>query len=123
MDPAEKVRTPRDYFEAIRGLGHEPGLADAVGTWEIDVEGEGSWAVRVDHGKLSVEALNGARRSDATVRVRMAAPDFVRLARGEAHENVITAVLRGAIHVEGDIRFAQKIQNILPLPTHGGSES
>jgi hypothetical protein len=39
----------------------------------------------------------------------------VRLARGDRHENLFTGVIRGAIAVEGDLAFAQRLPAILPL--------
>jgi hypothetical protein len=48
----------------------------------------------------------------------------LRLARGEDHENLVTAVLRGEILAyEGDFAFAQKLTSILPLPTDEGAPS
>ena len=39
----------------------------------------------------------------------------MRLARGDGHENIMTALLRGAVHeLHGDISFAQKVQALLP---------
>ena len=40
----------------------------------------------------------------------------MRLARGDRHENLFTGVIRGAIVIEGELAFAQRLQTILPLP-------
>lgn len=109
------IDSPRAYFEAIAARATEPWLHDAVGCWELDVDRAGSWTIHVDHGALRV--VEGPDVAP-TVRIRVDEPEFLRLARGEDHENLITALLRGEILAyEGDLTFAQKLTSILPLPT------
>ncbi len=109
------MENARAYFERLASLGPElaqENLEDATGTWEFVLEGDGTWSIHVDRGRLSVSE---GPTPNPTARFRMAESEFVRLARGEGHENVITSVLRGALKVEGDIRFAQRIQTLLPM--------
>ncbi len=116
-----QIDSPRDYFEAIAARATEPWLHDAVGCWEIDVDGAGSWTIHVDRGALRVvEGPDPAPRA----RIRVDEREFLRLARGENHENLVTALLRGEIlDYEGDLSFAQKLTSILPLPTGQGGSS
>jgi hypothetical protein len=108
------IDSPKAYFQAIAARAKEPWLHDAVGCWEIDIDGAGSWTIHVDHGALRV--VDGPHAAP-TVRIRVDEPEFVRLARGDDHENLITALLRGEILAyEGDLTFAQKLGSILPLP-------
>ena len=114
------VANARACFEALARRGHEPRLADAVGTWAFDIQDVGTWTVAVDHGALSVTDDTRARTADGarapTTRLRLRESELVRLARGDRHENLFTGVIRGAIVVEGDLAFAQRLQMILPLP-------
>jgi len=41
--------------------------------------------------------------------------ELMRLARGDNHENVLTALLRGSVRVEGDFRFAAHLGSLLPI--------
>lgn len=113
------VGKARDCFEALGRRGYGPGLADVVGTWEFDVEDVGTWTVAVDHGALRVtDGADPRPMTDSaipTARLRLSEEALVRLARGERHENLFTGVIRGAIVVEGDVAFAQRLQAILPL--------
>jgi hypothetical protein len=113
-----EIDTPRQYFERLADHGHSPYLVNTAGTWEFDIEGHGSWRVEFEHGALRVVPPDPAREPPrAGARLRITGADFVRLARGDGHENVITALLRGALRVEGDLLTAQLIQAVLPVPT------
>jgi hypothetical protein len=104
---------PRACFQALAARGHDPYLAGTTGTWEFDLEGDGTWSIEVDDGRLSVTEGSTGR---PTTRFRLHAADFVRLANGAEHENLLTSVLRGAMQVDGDIRFASRLQAVLPMP-------
>jgi len=112
------IDSPRDYFETIAARGSEPSLRNEVGTWQIDVDGAGTWSIHVDHGSLQVK--NGPEPTPSA-RIRIGPSELVRLARGDQHENLLTALLRGAIReIHGDLAFAQKLQTIMPLQEGGG---
>ncbi len=116
-----QIDSPMAYFQAIAARATEPCLHGAVGCWEIDVDGAGSWTIHVDHGALRV--VDGPDAAP-TARMRVDEREFLRLARGEDHENLFTAGLRGEIlDYEGDLTFAQKLASILPLPTDQGTPS
>ena len=105
--------TPAAYFNAVVARGREPRLVHDVGTWQIDVDDAGTWSIHVDHGALQVSQGPGPT---PTARVRLSREEFMRLVRGDAHENIVTALLRGEIReLDGDLAFAQKINAILPL--------
>ncbi|HZU85734.1 MAG TPA: SCP2 sterol-binding domain-containing protein [Polyangiaceae bacterium] len=108
-----QISSAREYFEAVTSRPH-PELSDASGTWEFDVEGAGSWWLMVDGGKMRVS--DRPPPEPAKTRVRLTEAELLRLARGEGHENLLTALLRGALRVEGDLRFGQKLESLLPLP-------
>jgi hypothetical protein len=114
------VGNARAFFEALATRAHEPRLVDAVGAWEFNVEDVGTWTVAVDHGALSVTAgapppaLEGT--GEPKTRLRLREDELLRLVRGDEHENLFTGVVRGAIVIEGELAFAQRLQAVLPLP-------
>jgi len=102
------------FFGALAARGREPRLGNTTGTWQFDVDGAGTWTVKVDQGSLSV--AQGEAPESPTARLELSEAELVRLANGEAHENPLTGLLRGVIHVGGDLAFAQKLFAILPAP-------
>lgn len=109
----------RALFNALARRAHEPQLSDAAGTWEFDIEHVGTWTVAVDHGALRVTDGAAPRPPDDNsapiTRLRMREDELVRLAHGDRHENLFTGVVRGAIVIDGDVAFAQRLQTLLPL--------
>jgi hypothetical protein len=75
------VGNARDCFDALARRGHEPGLADIVGTWAFEIEDVGTWIVAVDHGALRVTA--GTRTDDhpqaPATRLRLREDELLRL--------------------------------------------
>jgi hypothetical protein len=117
------VSNARSFFETLARRGYEPRLADAVGTWEFNIEDAGTWMLAVDHGVLSVTdgaSLRAAQPENRpTTRLSLREDELVRLARGDRYETLFTGVIRGAIVVEGELAVAQRLQAILPLPDEG----
>jgi hypothetical protein len=107
------IGTARDFFGTLASRGHDPRLVDVSGVWQFDVDGAGTWQLKVDHGAFTVEE---GTRGTPTSGVRISEPELVKLANGEGHENLQTALLRGVIRVNGDFRFAQKLWAIVPVP-------
>lgn len=119
-----QIDTPRQYFEQLARHGRNSYLGHVVRTWEFDIDSAGFWRVEFDHGDLRVvEGRGESLTSPAGARVHMTSDAFVRLARGEGHENVTTAVLRGALVVEGDVRAMQCMKAVLPVPAEWESAS
>lgn len=114
-----QLATARACFEALAARGEEPGLEGVTGVWEFDIddapEAERAWFVRVEDGRLAVNDP-ASRAARADVRIHMHEADFVRLVCGTERENIVTALLRGALTVEGDLRFAHQLQRVLPIP-------
>jgi hypothetical protein len=109
-----QLETPRECFDALARHGRDPDpyLQGWSGVWEFIIDDKQIWSVRLDDGRVSVsEGSTG--KALASIHIRES--DFLRLARGEGHENVITTAVRGALRVEGDIRFAQRLQAVLPI--------
>jgi putative sterol carrier protein len=109
-----QIENANQFFGALAARGREPRLGNASGTWQFDVDGAGTWTVKVDNGSLSVAA--GQPPDPPTARLMMSEAELVRLADGDAHENPLTGLMRGAVHVTGDLGFAQRLLSIMPLP-------
>jgi hypothetical protein len=107
------IGTAREFFSTLASRGHDPRLVDASGVWQFDIDGAGTWQLKVDHGAFTVD--EGARSSPST-EIKMSEAALVKLANGEGHENLQTALLRGVVRVGGDFRFAQKLWAIVPFP-------
>jgi hypothetical protein len=108
-----KPSSVRSYFDQLAALGEEPRLRDTVGTCEFDISGAGTWCVEIDHGHLRV--AEGRAEAPPLGRLRGDAPTFLRAVRGDDNDNFITAVLRGALSVEGEFAFLQKLRVLTRL--------
>ena len=121
------VRSARAFFDALAGRGHEPWLADAVGTWEFEIDDVGTWTVTVDRGALSVSSGAPPQPTEESreprTRLRLREDELLRLVRGDGHENLFMGVIRGAIVVEGELAFAQRLQSLFPLPDESGAQT
>jgi hypothetical protein len=108
------ITNAREFFGTLASRGHDPRLADATGSWQFDVDGAGSWRVRVDHGAFDVKEGQGT--DTPTTRIQLSDKELIRLANGEGGENLLTAILRGSIRVDGQLRFAHRLWPIIPFP-------
>ncbi|NUO49916.1 MAG: hypothetical protein HOV80_13765 [Polyangiaceae bacterium] len=71
----KQVASVRDFFEGVATRGNEPLLSHLVGTWELDVEGAGTWKIAVDRGSLSVtEGPGTPDSSEPTARISSVKP-------------------------------------------------
>jgi hypothetical protein len=113
-----KLATARACFDALAARGSEPRLEGSTGTWEVDLPDAAArdrrWFIRCEGGRLTVgETPPKEAAPDAHIVMRES--DFVRLACGAGNENLVSAALRGVLTIEGDLRFAQLLQVLLPL--------
>ncbi len=108
------IDNANQFFGVLSARGREPRLGNTTGTWQFDVDGAGTWTVKVDQGSLSV--ASGQPSASPTARLNLSEAELLRLADSESHENPLTGLLRGAIRVDGDLGFAQRLLAIMPLP-------
>jgi putative sterol carrier protein len=105
--------TAAKFFDDLAQRGHEPRLAKVRGTIRFEQTGNGKskpWLVTIDRGDVTV--TQGHREADAVVR---ADEELIeRLLTGEA--NALTALLRGAVQVEGSPELLVFFQRLLPGP-------
>ena len=102
------------FFDGLRQRDYQPALAHKSGVVRIDVAGDGRserWFVAIDDGHVNVSKRNQA--ADSIVRVDKQMLD--RIVTGEA--NPFTAVLRGAVSVEGDWNLMLVFQRLFTAPT------
>ncbi len=102
-----------EFFDELSRRGHEPLLEKASGTLRIDVvDGKRTdrWLVTVEKGDVGVSRRN--MRADCVIRTDRAL--FDGLASGKV--NMMAAVLRGALGVEGDVGLLVLFQRLFPGP-------
>ena len=103
-----------EFLTELGRRGSEPLLATATGTIRFDVHRGGRTEfrlVKIDRGVVSVS--NGKGKADAVVDADGDLLD--RIASGEV--NAMAAVLRGALHVEGDTELLIQLQRAFPGPS------
>ena len=102
------------FFEELASRGHEPLVRKVTGSARFDV-GDGKrterWSVTIDKGDIRVSRKNAA--ADCVVRADKAS--FERAVLGDL--NLMAAVLRGEVVVEGDPRLLVVIQRLFPRPS------
>lgn len=98
------------FFDELAQRGYEPSLAKASGTARFEIANGKTerWLLTIDKGRLSVSRRNA--RADTVVRSDRRT--FARVLSGK--ENVMAAVLRGEIAIEGDSRLLVGLQRLFP---------
>lgn len=109
------ITTARSFFEEITRRGSMPRLRNATGAWRFEFGDEGAWVINCDEGKLEAHAA-AANEPAPLVTLRGSAPELLRAVRGEDNENLLTLFMRGALEIDGDLQFAQRLQALIPLP-------
>ena len=100
-----------ELFDQLGGGFHDPRLRNASGSVRVDVrEGKRTnrWFLTVDHGHVRVSRKSG--RADAVVRADR--ETFQRALAGEL--NLMAAVLRGDVTLEGDTNVLVLVQRLVP---------
>jgi putative sterol carrier protein len=99
------------FFDGLAERGEEPLLRKASGSTRFDlVDGKRTlhWLVSVDRGKIAVSHKNAS--ADCVIRTQKAV--FDKAASGAL--NVVAAVIRGDLSVEGDWRLLVLMQRLFP---------
>jgi hypothetical protein len=107
------------FFEELAQRGHEPALGRVTGTVRCDLvderDGIEHWYVTIKKGDVRVSHKEGA--ADATVRADRKL--FDGFASGRV--NVMAAMLRGVVEIEGDLQLLALFQRIFPGPPRAGA--
>jgi hypothetical protein len=115
----EQAPAARFFVELPRRSG-DPLVAGARGTVRFDLSRSGRrelWRVRLDRGAVTVEHAPPLAPADTTVQCRGEMLD--RMLTGEV--NPLTAVLRGAIDVTGDVDLLLRLVRLFP-PSEASAE-
>jgi putative sterol carrier protein len=96
----------REFFEGLPGRVDPSKTAGMNNSYVFDVEGAGSWTVKVDDGSVTVG--EGAGEADCTIST--SEETFMKLVRGE--QNPTTAYMTGKIKIKGDMGAAMKLQKL-----------
>ena len=100
---AESVR---EFFEGLPSRVDPEKTAGMNNSYVFDIEGAGSWTVRVANGAVTV--TEGAESADCTIST--SEETFTRIVRGE--QNPTAAYMAGKIRVKGDLGAAMKLQKL-----------
>jgi len=104
------------FFDELGSRGHEPLLRKVTGSARFDVvagQRTERWLVTIDKGDIRVSRGNAAAGSV----LRADKASFDRVVAGEL--NLMAAVLRGEVAVEGDPRLLVRLQRLFPRPQGG----
>jgi hypothetical protein len=101
-----------EFFEQLSKTP-QPQLGDVAATIRVDVDFDGggrTWLLRVNHGQVDVSRRTA--RADAVIKTDRLL--FERMVTGEA--NSLTAILRGRMQAEGDLRLLLAFDRLMPSP-------
>jgi predicted lipid carrier protein YhbT len=108
-----------EFFEGLAARGGEPALAKSTGSIRFDLVVRNRrtthWHVAIRRGAVDVSRRKA--RADCVVRTDRAL--FEEIVSGRA--NALTAVLRGAMSIEGDATLLLPLQRLFQGPAEAGS--
>ncbi len=107
------------FFGELAQRGREPALGRVTGTVRCDLLNGGGvehWYVTIKKGDIAVSNKSGP--ADAVVRADRKL--FDGFASGTM--NVMAAMLRGVVEVEGDLRLLALFQRVFPGPPRAASQ-
>ena len=98
----------RAFFDGLEARAANANLEGIEHSYRFEIEGEGSWNVRIHNGRVAVAEGPADGTADATVRAK--ADVFERLVSGR--QNPATAYMRGKVKVDGDLGAVMKLQRL-----------
>jgi putative sterol carrier protein len=96
----------RSFFESLPGRVDAGKVAGMRNSYVFDVEGAGTWTVRVEDGSVKVD--EGAQDADCTISANE--ETFRQIVSGD--QNPTTAYMTGKLKVKGDMGAAMKLQKL-----------
>lgn len=102
-----------EFFDGLGQRGHEQLLEKTTGALRFDLEtdkGNDTWFVDITRGDVTVSH----KRAKADCVMRTDALLFEAMAEGRA--NLMAAIMRGVVGVEGDLTLLVKFQRLFPGP-------
>ena len=106
------TRHIRDIIDDVLHGGFNPAFEKTIATFRFDVEGQGSWLIKVDRGAIVV--FEGTGEADCVL--SCSAEDFEPIITGR--QNLLTAHMQGRLKIEGSpvmaLRFIRTINSRAP---------
>ena len=97
----------REFFETLEARAADSTKAPGLNaTYLFDIDGAGTWLVRVENGKVSVH--EGTGEADTTISA--SADTFMKIVNGQ--QNATSAFMMGKLKVTGDLSNAMKLQKL-----------
>ena len=99
------------FFDGLGSHGYEPVLAHIDGTVRFDVHGSDQtehWFVTIHNGDVDVSRKRS--KADAVIDLDKSLSDEILSGK----TNAIARLLRGQIHVEGDLELIMQLQRVFP---------
>ena len=95
-----------EFFEALPSRVDASRTAGMTNSYVFEVEGAGTWTVKVDDGQVTVD--EGNQGGDCTISA--SSETFAKIVRGE--QNPTTAYMTGKLKIKGDVGAAMKLQKL-----------
>jgi putative sterol carrier protein len=89
------TRDIRELIEEVLYEGFNPAFEKTVESFRLDVDGKGSWLIKIDRGNISVSRGTG----EAACVLSCSAEDVEAIITGR--QNLITAHMQGRLKIEG----------------------
>jgi putative sterol carrier protein len=100
------VASTKEFFEGLESRVGEGNTAGMNNSYVFDIEGAGTWTVRVTDGQVKV--TEGAEEADAVITTSEEA--FAKIVAGDL--NPTTAYMTGKLKLKGDMGAAMKLQKL-----------
>jgi putative sterol carrier protein len=97
----------RAFFEGLETRGSAADLEGLDHSYRFEIEGEGTWNVRIHDGTI---AVSEGGQDGADVTIRTSGEVFERIVSGE--QNPATAYMSGKVKVDGDLGAVMKLQRL-----------
>jgi putative sterol carrier protein len=98
----------RAFFEGLPARADAASLGGLNHSYRFEVDGEGSWLVRIHSGR--VEVSEGVEDGAVDATIRASSEVFDRIVSGA--QNPATAYMRGKLKVDGDLGAVLKLQRL-----------
>jgi putative sterol carrier protein len=96
----------KEFFDSLPGRADPSRTAGMNNTYVFDIDGAGTWTVKVADGAVSV--VDGAEDGDCTIST--SEENFLKIINGE--QNPTTAYMSGKLKIKGDMGAAMKLQKL-----------
>jgi len=100
------VGAVQEFFAGLEASVDESKTAGMNNSYVFEIEGAGTWTVRVQDGNVSVSEGGG----DADCTIASSEETFEKIVAGE--QNPTTAYMTGKLKIKGDMGAALKLQKL-----------